>query len=140
MRAKLLAIVEEYDRFSREMATQEVASDPVAYRRHAQAQSGIQELVGCFRHYQLSEERLHEAEQILRDENDLELRELAEQEKQELGQTLDDLEAKIKILLLPKDPLDAKNTIVEIRAGTGGEEAALFASDLFRMYSRYAET
>ncbi|MCX5758377.1 MAG: peptide chain release factor 1, partial [Candidatus Hydrogenedentes bacterium] len=135
----LLAVVEEFDRLSREMATQEVASSPDVYRRHAKAQSDIQELVTCFRHYQLNVARLNEADQILRDENDLEIREMADEEKRDLTTSLEELEAQLKLLLLPKDPLDAKNTIVEIRAGTGGEEAALFAADLFRMYSRYAE-
>jgi len=139
MHAKLLAVVEEYDRLSREMATQEVAANPDAYRRHAKAQAGIQELVACFRHYQLNVARLEEAEQVLREETDPEIREMADEERHDLTHTLDDLEAQLKVLLLPKDPLDEKNTIVEIRAGTGGEEAALFAADLFRMYSRFAE-
>jgi peptide chain release factor 1 len=139
MHDKLLAVAEEYDRLSRAMATQEVAANPEAYRRHAKAQAEIEDLVSCFRHYQLSEARLEEAEQILHDDADRELREMAEEEKRELTKTLADLEIQLKILLLPKDPLDAKNTIVEIRAGTGGEEAALFAADLFRMYSRFAE-
>jgi peptide chain release factor 1 len=139
MRDKLLAVVEESERLSREMATTEVASNPAAYRRHAKALAEIQELVSCFRHYQLSEQRLHEAEQILRDETDPELRDMAEEEKRDLAVTLENLEAQIKILLLPKDPLDGKNTIIEIRAGTGGEEAALFAADLYRMYQRLGE-
>ncbi len=139
MHDKLLAIVEEFDRLSREMGTQEVASNPDVYRRHAKAQSDLQELVACFRHYQLNVTRLDEADQILRDETDLEIREMADEEKRDLTSSLDELETQLRLLLLPKDPLDAKNTIVEIRAGTGGEEAALFAADLFRMYSRYAE-
>ena len=139
MYSKLLAVAEEYDRLAREMATQEVATNPDAYCRRAKAQAGIQELVSCFKHYRLSEQRLAEAEQILREEDDAELREMAETEKRELAKILEDLEDSLKILLLPKDPNDAKNTIVEIRAGTGGEEAALFAADLFRMYSRFAE-
>ena len=139
MRDKLLAVAEEAERLSREMATTEVASNPEAYRRHAKALADIQELVACFRHYQLSDQRLAEAEQILRDETDSELREMAEEERRELVETLERLEGELKILLLPKDPLDGKNTIIEIRAGTGGEEAALFAADLYRMYSRLTE-
>jgi len=139
MRDKLLAVVDEAERRSGEMATTEVASNPEAYRRHAKALADIQELVSCFRHYQLSEQRLEEADQILRGETDIELRDMAEEEKRELTTTLENLEIRLKVLLLPKDPLDAKNTIIEIRAGTGGEEAGLFASDLYRMYSRLAE-
>jgi len=139
MREKLLAMVEEYDRLSQEMASPEVATNPDAYRRHAKKQREISELVSCFRHYQLSEGRLAEAEQILHEERDPELLEMAEQEKRELIETLSKLETDLKVLLLPKDPNDEKNTIVEIRAGTGGEEAGLFAADLYRMYTRYAE-
>jgi len=139
MHDKLLAVVEEYERLSRAMATTEVASNPDSYRRHAKAQAEIGDLVSCFRQYEINSRRLAEAEQILREEDDPELLEMAEAEKHELVGSLDQLEADLKVLLLPKDPHDAKNTIVEIRAGTGGEEAALFAADLFRMYSRYSE-
>jgi len=139
VREKLLTVADEYDKLSNEMASPEVASDPRVYRRHAMKQAAMEELVSCFRHYQLSEQSLAEAEEILHDDSDPELREIAEQEKHELKGTLEELEQKLKLLLLPKDPNDAKNTIVEIRAGTGGEEAALFVADLFRMYSRYAE-
>ena len=139
MHDKLLAVVEEYERLSRAMATTEVASNPDSYRRHAKAQAEIGDLVSCFRQYEINSRRLAEAEQILREEDDPELLEMAEAEKHELVGSLDQLEADLKVLLLPKDPHDAKNTIVEIRAGTGGVEAALFAADLFRMYSRYSE-
>jgi len=139
MHDRLLAVAEEFERFSREMALPEVASNPEAYRRVAQAQSDISDLVSCFRRYQLSEERLAQAEQILREESDPDLIEMAEQEKHEVEPLLEQLETELRVLLLPKDPNDAKNTIVEIRAGTGGEEAALFVADLYRMYQRYAD-
>ncbi len=139
VRERLLAVVEEYERLSREMCTPEVAADPQTYRQVAKAQADIAKVVTCFRRYQEDEKRLAEAEHILRTENDAELHEIAEEEKRELTEALDQLEQELKILLLPKDPNDAKNTIVEIRAGTGGEEAGLFAADLYRMYSRYAE-
>lgn len=139
MHDKLLAMVEEYERLSRQMATPEVASNPAIYRRHATAQSEISDLVSCFRQYEINARRLAEADEILREASDPELIEMAENEKHELAGVIEQLEADLKLLLLPKDPLDAKNTIVEIRAGTGGEEAALFGADLFRMYTRYAE-
>jgi peptide chain release factor 1 len=139
MHDKLLAMVEEYERLSRAMATTEVASNPDSYRRHAKAQSEIGDLVSCFRQYEINSRRLAEADQILREEHDAELLQMAEAEKHDLAGSLEQLEADLKLLLLPKDPADAKNTIVEIRAGTGGEEAALFAADLFRMYLRYSE-
>lgn len=139
MREKLLAVVEEYDRLSREMSTPEVASDPRQYRKYAKAQAGIAELVRCFRRCGDEEARLEEAQQILREETDEELRQVAEEEKVYLAESLAQRETTLKTLLLPKDPSDEKNTIVELRAGTGGEEAGLFAADLFRMYSRFAE-
>ena len=139
MHDKLLAVAGEFDRLSREMGSQEVASNPEAFRKVAKAQSEIQELVACFREFDTLTQRLKDAEEILRDESDPDLREMADEEKQDLTPRLEDLEVRLKILLLPKDPNDSKNTIIEIRAGTGGEEAGLFVGDLFRMYSRYAE-
>jgi len=139
MHEKLLEVVEEYERLSRAMATPEIASSPESYRRHAKAQAEIEDLVSCYRRYQANARRLKESEQILHEESDPELLEMAEAEKHEMAEAVEQLEAELKVLLLPKDPNDAKNTIVEIRAGTGGEEAALFAADLYRMYSRYAE-
>lgn len=140
MREKLLAIVEEYDRLSREMSSPEIASDHEAYRRLAQTQAGYTDLVECFRTFQREESHLDEAESILRNDTDAELREMAEDERRSLSESIEALETRLKVLLIPKDPNDAKNTIVEIRAGTGGDEAALFAADLYRMYLRYAET
>ena len=139
MRDKLVHVVEEYDRLTAAMATQEVACDPNAYRKHAQAQKEIEELAQCFSRWQEQEQGLAEAEEILRDETDAEMRALAEEERTMLRESLEELEQRLKVLLLPKDPNDSKNTIMEIRAGTGGDEAALFVSDLFRMYSRYSE-
>jgi peptide chain release factor 1 len=139
MYERLLAICGEYDRLARDMATQEVASDPERYRTLAKQHRSFEETVQEFRRYQRIEKHLSEAEQILREENDPELREMAEADKADASQKLEDLEQQLRILLIPKDPLDEKNTILEIRAGTGGEEAGLFVSDLFRMYSRLAE-
>jgi len=139
MREKLLQLGEEYERLSREMSTNAVASDPHQYRLCAKAQADIAELVQCFRRYEEGESRLGEAEQILREDSDEELREMAEEEKALLTESQANIESALRLLLIPKDPNDAKNTIVEVRAGTGGEEAGLFVADLFRMYSRYAE-
>lgn len=139
MREKLRAVVEEYERLERAMATPEVAVNPAAYRKHAKSQAEIADLVACFKRYELDERRAEEADAIIREESDQELLEMAEHEKQEVQEELGRLEEELKVLLLPKDPNDQKNTILEIRAGTGGEEAALFASHLYRMYVRYAE-
>jgi len=139
VRNKLLTIREEFDRLSEQMSQPEIASNPSQYRQCAQAQKAIEELVRAFQRYESQGDRLRQAEEILREESDPELRQMADEERHELLDSQRVLEDEIQFLLLPKDPNDAKNTIVEIRAGTGGEEAALFAADLFRMYSRYAE-
>ena len=139
MRDKLLAVVGEHDRLTGVMSSPEVASNPETYLRYAKTLAEMTDLVRCFRRYEHEEARLREADQILHEEDDEELRQLATSERELLLSSLEELEQELKLLLLPKDPNDEKNTIVEIRAGTGGEEAGLFAADLFRMYSRYAE-
>ena len=137
---RLLALCEEHERISREMATQEVATDPERYRILAKKLKSIEETVQEFRRYQRIEKHLAEAEQLLREENDPELRAIAEEERDTQMRQLGEMEQQLRVLLIPKDPNDEKNTIIEIRAGTGGEEAALFVADLTRMYTRYAET
>lgn len=136
---RLLALCEEHERLTRDMATQEVASDPEKYRALAKKLKSIEEPVQEFRRYQRIEKHLAEAEQMLREENDPDLRQIAEEERANTTAQLQALEQQLRVLLIPKDPNDEKNTIMEIRAGTGGEEAALFVSDLTRMYTRYAE-
>lgn len=136
---RLVALCDEHDRLQRDMSTQEIASDPVRYRTLAKQLKSIEETVQEFRRYQRIEKHLAEAEQILREENDPELREIAEADKAETSEQLRALEQQLRVLLIPKDPNDEKNTIMEIRAGTGGEEAALFVADLTRMYTRLAE-
>lgn len=136
---RLLALCGEHERLTRDMATQEIASDPEKYRALAKKLKSIEEPVQEFRRYQRIEKHLAEAEQMLREENDPDLRQIAEEERSNTTAQLQELERQLRILLIPKDPNDEKNTIMEIRAGTGGEEAALFVSDLTRMYTRYAE-
>lgn len=139
LRAKLERLAEEHGRLSEAMFQPEVASNPEVYREHAQAKSALDEAVRLFERYQGLEARSAEATAILRDESDGEIRAMAAEELEELTPQLEDIERAIKLELLPRDPNDAKNTIVEIRAGTGGDEAGLFAADLFRMYSRFAD-
>ncbi|MCH7958850.1 MAG: peptide chain release factor 1 [Candidatus Hydrogenedentes bacterium] len=139
MREKLLEVAEEYDRLTALMATQEVASDPKVYRQHAIAQSGISELIERFRRFLHDEEEFENTVEMLHSEKDPEMRALAEEEHAHLEKALVEHEASLRVLMLTKDPNDAKNTIVEIRAGTGGDEATLFCADLFRAYSRFAE-
>ncbi len=114
-----------------------VLSDAKKYTELNRERADLNELVQTFSRYQAAEKQLEDDRAALADP---ELRELAELEIPELEQQLGELAQQLNLLLLPSDPNDARNTVLEIRAGTGGEEAALFAADLFRMYSRYAET
>ena len=108
------------------------------YQKCAKEHADLTALIEAFRLYEKAGRQLDEAQQVLRD-GDEELRELAKEEIPQLKAMIEELEQRITILLLPKDPNDEKNVILEIRAGTGGDEAGLFAADLFRMYARYAE-
>jgi peptide chain release factor 1 len=139
MRDKLRAVVAEYDRLTQALSTPEIAGHPDSLRKHAKAHSSISEVVACFRRFEQQERELEGAERMLAEESDRDLIAMAQQERDELRAALAKGEEEIKVLLIPKDPNDDKNTIVEIRAGTGGDEAALFVADLFRMYSRLCE-
>ena len=135
---KLQAIEERYDKLMALIADPAVQADQQEYRRHTRALSEIQPLVEQFREYKGVVEELAETRELAAGDDD-DLRELAEQELSVLEARRDTLLDAIKVLLLPKDPNDEKNVVLEIRAGTGGDEAGLFASDLFRMYQRFAE-
>jgi len=139
LREKLEALALEHHNLAAAMATPEIAMDPAVYRKYAQKYADLSDLIQSFGLYRSEEVGLHEAERILRTDSDAEVLELAQEEYERLKESLRDREEELKLLLVPGDPLDEKNTIVEIRAGTGGEEAGLFAADLFRMYSRFAE-
>jgi peptide chain release factor 1 len=136
MFSKLKTIEARYEQLMTEMADPAIQSDSSRFRSHSKALSEIQPLVEHFRDYQSVTSDIASAEDMLKDAD---MRELAQEELKDLHRRRDALVAQIKVLLVPKDPNDAKNVVLEIRAGTGGDEAALFASDLFRMYSRYAE-
>lgn len=140
MRQKLLEVREEYQRLNDLMATNEVASNPDLYQKHATSAKGIKELVDRFEQYLIDEAGFQGAEEMFQEESDPDMREMADAERKELSVAIEEHEKELKILLLPKDPNDEKNTIVELRAGTGGDEAALFCADLFKAYSRFAET
>src|SRR5687768_12250920 len=120
------------------LGTSEVQSDPAEYRKAAKALSDMEPLVQKYREYKTVDQDIAGAEELAKGAN-AEMRQLAEDELKELYARRDSLLDEIKILLIPKDPNDEKNVILEIRAATGGEEAALFAAELFRMYTRYAE-
>jgi peptide chain release factor 1 len=121
------------------MADPEVAQDYERVAEYAKERADLEEVVGAYRVYKDTAEELEGASSLLTDDADPELRELAEGEVAQLQGRLDELELQLHRLLLPKDPRDAKDVIIEIRAGAGGDEAGLFGADLYRMYTRYAE-
>ena len=135
---KLLNVENEYDELMTKLGTAELQSDAAEYRRSAKTLSELEPLVQKFREYKAVEQDIEGAQELVNG-NDAEMRELAREELKTLETRRDGVLQELKILLIPKDPNDEKNVILEIRAGTGGDEAALFAGDLFRMYSRYAE-
>jgi peptide chain release factor 1 len=128
-----------YEELTRLMANPEVAQDYEQVAEYAKEQADLEDIVSAYRDYKETTRELEQTETLLTEDADPELRELAEGEIASLQVRLDELEAQLHQLLLPKDPRDAKNVIVEIRAGAGGNEAGLFAADLYRMYTRYAE-
>jgi peptide chain release factor 1 len=136
---KLDQLEKRYDELTNQMADPAVISDADQYRKVSKAQSDLSEIVGKYREWKRVENSLSQARQML-EEHDPDLRAMAEQEVAELEPEITGIQDQLKILLLPKDPNDEKNVVLEIRAGTGGDEATLFAAEIFRMYSRYAET
>ena len=135
---KLLSVENKYDELMTKLGTSEMQADAAEYRRSAKTLSELEPLVEKFREYKNVEQDIKGAEELVNG-TDADMRDLAREELKTLEVKRDALLQDLKILLIPKDPNDEKNVILEIRAGTGGDEAALFAGDLFRMYSRYAE-
>src|SRR5215210_2398024 len=135
---KLSSIEENYEELTSLLSSPSVQSDSNEYRKHAKALSDMQPLVEKFREYKSVLKEAAQADELAKGA-DADMRELASEELRGLEQRRDALLAEIRILLVPKDPNDQKNVMLEIRAGTGGDEAALFAYELFRMYSKYAE-
>ena len=133
---KLNAVEAQYERLMAEMSDPAVQADTTRFRTHSKALSEMQPLVERFREYRAVVEQLTATEELMKDPD---MRDLAQEELQSLEARRDALLGDIRALLVPKDPNDAKNVVLEIRAGAGGDEAALFAADLFRMYTRYAE-
>ena len=138
---KLKEVESRYDELMTLVSDAAIQSNPSEYRKHSKALSEIQTLVEKYRDYKATTAEASQAQELTdSNDEDPELRELAKQELIILEERQNSLLAEIKILLLPKDPNDERNVVLEIRAGTGGDEAGLFAADLFRMYSRFAET
>lgn len=139
MFAKLKSLADRYEELTKLIGDPEVIADRARWQQYVKAHAELEEIVGVFREYQKVEREAREARELLAEKLEPDFRELVEAELKALKAGLEELEIKLKILLLPRDPNDEKNVFVEIRAGTGGEEAALFAADLFRMYLKYAE-
>jgi len=139
MLEKLLAIEEKYEGITDFLSSTEVLSNALEYQRCSKEQAELQEIVEKIREYKKVLTEIDETEELIKGE-DGDFRELAQQELEELRRKKPVLEDQLRLMLLPKDPRDERNVILEIRAGTGGEEAALFAASLFRMYAKYAET
>ncbi len=135
---RLDRILERYEELMRLMATPEVAQDHVQYREYSQERAELEEVVTAYRAYLDAAAELEATREMQDEELDPEMRDLVASEISSLEERLSKLEHRLRLLLLPKDPRDARSVIVEIRAGTGGDEAALFAADLFAMYAQYA--
>ncbi|UCD83779.1 MAG: peptide chain release factor 1 [Deltaproteobacteria bacterium] len=135
---RLEELVKRYEELGKMLADPKVFGNYQELQRYSREHSELEELVGNFRRYQKINREIEDNKQLLA-EDDEELRELARSELSALREELDQVENRLKVLLLPRDPNDEKNILLEIRAGTGGEEAGLFAADLFRMYNKFAE-
>jgi peptide chain release factor 1 len=135
---KLATEEQRYEELMRLLGTSEVQSEPAEYRKHAKALAEVEPLVERFREYKLVVRNISEAEELV-NAGDPDMRDLAREELKSLVARREVLVGEMKILLIPKDPNDEKNVMLEIRAGAGGDEAALFAAELFRMYSMFAE-
>ncbi|MDQ6995293.1 MAG: peptide chain release factor 1 [Mariprofundaceae bacterium] len=140
MNTRLDDILHKYEDLSIMLADPNVTSDPKRYAQISRDFSELEPIKEHAQHYKSLEQQIKDNQDLLADDEcDAELKSIAEEENRELKQAMLDCEAALRLLLLPKDPNDHRNIILEIRAGTGGDEAALFAADLFRMYSRFAE-
>lgn len=136
---RLDAVEDKFLKIEQAMSNPEVIGRPQEYQKLVKEHAEIAPIVEIYRRYKELERQIEDNEILLREEKDPEMRELIKQDIEDLTEKKEQTLYQLKIMLLPKDPNDEKNVILEIRAGTGGEEAALFAADLFRMYARYAE-
>ena len=136
---KLAEVEKRYEQLETLLTDPQLLGKQREYSKAAKERAELEEIVSCYREWKRIEQEIQQNRELLDEEDDA-IRELAKEELAALRVKKEGLEARLKILILPRDPNDSKNVILEIRAGTGGEEAALFAADLFRMYSRYAES
>ncbi|MCU9613315.1 peptide chain release factor 1 [Caldibacillus lycopersici] len=137
---RLQAVEDRYEKLNELLSDPDVVSDAKKLREYSKESSDIAETVQTYREYKTVKEELNEAKSMLEEKLDPEMREMVKEELSGLEERIEQLEERLKILLVPKDPNDDKNVIMEVRGAAGGDEAALFAGDLYRMYSRYAES
>ena len=139
MKNKLDKIKEEYDQITKELSDSETVFDAKKFKNLSKKQSKLKEIVDKYEEYLKIEKEIEENKQIIKKEQDRELIALATEENESLEKKISEVKEEIKFLIIPKDPKDEKDVIVEIRAGAGGDEAGLFASELFRMYAKFVE-
>ncbi len=136
---KLEALTLRYEDLSRELASPDIASNQERFRTLMKEQSDLAPLIDAYARYKQADQNVQDALEMLSSESDEEMRDLAKEELAEARDQKEQLEQEIRVLLIPKDPNDEKNVVMEIRAGAGGDEAALFAAEVYRMYMHYAE-
>lgn len=136
---RLQSVEDRYERLNELLSDPEIINDSKKLREYSKEQSDIQETVQTYREYKDAREQLKDAKAMLEEKLDNDMRDMVKEEVNELEKQIEELEARMKFLMIPKDPNDDKNVIFEIRGAAGGEEAALFAGTLYRMYSRFAE-
>ena len=137
---KLEDLVRRFEEITNELTEPSVVNDQNRFRKLMKEQSDLQPLVDAYTEYRKCQETVEDSLAMLESESDDEMREMLKEEMSDAKKRIIELEQEMKILLLPKDPNDEKNVIVEIRAGAGGDEAALFAAEVYRMYVHYAES
>ena len=137
---KLEDLLQRYEELQNELSDPNVVNDQARFRKLMKEQNDLADIVAEYKRYKQTKQDIEDSLLMLDEESDEEMRELAKEELAEAKERLEECEQRLKILLIPKDPNDEKNVIVEIRAGAGGDEAALFAAELYRMYAKYAET
>src|SRR5215469_9672308 len=137
---RLDQIEARYEELTQALASPEIVNDSARYQKTAKAHSEITPIVEKYREYKDLTKGIADSKAMLVDEKDPDMRAYAQEELEKLEARVTGVEEELKVLLLPKDPNDEKNVVLEIRAGTGGDEATLFAAEIFRMYARYAES
>lgn len=137
---KLEAVVERYESLNEKLADPSIYDNQKEFKEVSSERAGLEDVVKTYREYKKIKEAVEEAKDILREEKDEDLREMAKEEVSEGEKVLPELEEQLKILLLPRDPMDDRNVMVEIRAGAGGDEASIFVGDVYRMYQNYFKT